>query len=91
MQDEEELLVTSLKRNNKIRRAVERKLRGALRKITEHNDQLFVELCETENAKAAELALEKLWTLGGFSCGPRDYEQIVERCLECLGKTKPID
>ena len=87
--EEDEDRVAVVKRHNRVLRKVHKQLRRTLNSATQHSDILFLELCNTD--KSAEFAMEKLWTLGQFECGPKDYEYIVERCLDVLGKTKSID
>lgn len=80
-----------LRRQNKALRKINKILRGALKTSKEYSDELFMVLCDSD--EDADIALEKLWTLGGFSeiCGPRDYHKIVEVCLSKMNVTIPID
>jgi hypothetical protein len=88
MHNEEELAV--VRQHNRALRTVHRQLRRALKYFTEYNDELFLELCNSN--KEAELAFEKLWTLGGITeCGPQDYNKIVEICLSKMNVIIPID
>jgi len=91
-EDEDEEHIEAVRRHNKALRKVHKALRNALKDSREYSDNLFLELCNTE-VTDAETAMEKLWTLGEMQniCGPRDYETIVEVCLEKLGVTSPID
>jgi hypothetical protein len=83
--DNEQLEV--IRQHNKALRKVHKTLRRALKFAVEYNDNLFLELCNSD--KEAELAMEELWARGNFKCGPRDYRDIVEACLTALAK--PID
>lgn len=78
--EEEEVFV--LRHNNKAQRSVNRQLRRAIKHFQNHTDELFLELCDTD--KEAEVAMEKLWTLGGFNCGPRDYDYMIDRCVDAV-------
>ena len=82
--DDEHVLV--IRRQNRVLRKVHRTLRRAVRDAQHRADETFAQVCEVKTE--AELAMEKLWTLGGFSCGPQDYDYIVESCLRALN---PID
>jgi len=87
--------VEVLRHQRRAQRSVNKYLRRAMKFFQKHNDELFLELCNTDctdfTDQEAVNAMEKLWTLGEFSCGPRDYNFVVERCLEALGKANPID
>jgi hypothetical protein len=72
-----------------VQRVVNKNLRRTLKTHQSTADSNFQELCETETE--AELALEKLWTLGELDCGPLDYDSIVVQCLDALGKTQAMD
>ena len=87
----EDSYIEVVRHHNRVLRKVHKTLRNALKLQQDKADSNFIEICETKTE--AELALEKLWTLGEFECGPLDYEYIVERCLEVvrLGKTNPLD
>jgi hypothetical protein len=89
MYEDERLSV--LQQHNRALRIVHRQLRKALKYTVEYNDNLFLELCNSD--PEAGLAMEKLWTLGGMQdiCGPRDYDKIVEVCLSKMNVTSPID
>ena len=78
-----------VRHHNRALRKVHKHLRRALKNTQEYSDELFLLLCD----KDAEIALEKLWTLGRMEdkCGPRDYDKIVEVCLAALNVTMPID
>lgn len=82
--DNEHLMV--VRKTNRVLRRVNQALRSANKTNKEYSDALFLELCEVD--KEAELAMEKLWTLGNFSCDPRDYNTIVETCLKALSQTQ---
>jgi hypothetical protein len=85
-QEEEEIFV--LRKNNRVQRVVNKNLRRTLKTHQSTADSNFQELCENETE--AELALEKLWTLGELDCGPLDYDSIVALALEALGKQQAI-
>lgn len=80
---DDESSVAELEKRNRAQRSTNRKLRRAHKSEQEHSDELFVALCQSQ--LEAKAALGELWTRGGFRCGPEDYDQIVERCLEALG------
>jgi hypothetical protein len=86
-EDEDELQV--VRHHNRVVRKVNKLLRTAQKKAQEDMDNMFLELCSMD--MEAELAMEKLRTLGQIECGPRDYDKIVEVCLAALNVTKPID
>lgn len=75
--------IAELERKNRAQRSTARKLRRAHKMEQEHSDELFNALCHSQ--LEARAAFGELWTRGGFRCGPEDYDQIVERCLEALG------
>jgi histone acetyltransferase (RNA polymerase elongator complex component) len=87
--DEEVEETFVVRHHNRILRKVNKSLRKVTQKQQEHNDELFLQLCETEND--AIIAMEKLRTLGEIDCDPLDYDTIVVRSLEALGKTQAID
>ena len=80
-----------VRRQNKVLRRTHSILRRNLQKSKLYSDELFLQLCES-NKSDAEIAMEKLWTLGGFEnqCGPEDYNYIVASCLDSLNKATAI-
>jgi len=82
-----------LRHHNRAQRSVNRQLRRALKRHQENADNMFLDICEVRTE--AELALEKLWTLGKFNCDPSDYESIIDICLDAyfngVRSDKPID
>jgi hypothetical protein len=86
--EEDEEHNSVLQKHNRVLRKVNKVLRNSHKVTKDYNDALFRELCETD--KEAELAMEKLWTLGGFEliCGPKDYNTVVETCLAALRARK---
>ena len=87
--DEEVEEVFVLRRHNRALRSVNKNLRELRKHSQDHSDALFLALCD--DSKEAEIAMEKLRTLGELDCDPLDYNHIVESCLEALGKTQAID
>jgi len=85
--DEDVQEITVLRHHNRALRKVHKQLRKAQKADQEYSDLLFQELCSSN--KEAEVAMGELWARGGFNCGPRDYEFIVETCLDALAKVKP--
>src|SRR5438270_13146531 len=81
--NERELVI---KNHNRVLRRVNKALRSSHRLTQEYNDALFKELCNA--GTEAELAMEKLWALGNFSCDPKDYETIVVTCIQALSQTQ---
>jgi len=78
--------VSVIRHHNRVLRKVNKSLRSTHKKIQEQADENFLQILEVKSD--AEIALEKLWTLGGFECGPSDYDFIVESCVRALN---PID
>jgi len=87
--DEEVEEVFILRRHNRALRSVNKSLRKLRNHSQEHTDEIFLALCDSD--KEAELAMEKLRTLGEFDCDPGDYDFVVAGCLDALGKTQAID
>ena len=77
---DEELQV--LRQQRRAQRSVNKQLRRVMRHFQNHNDELFLELCNADSF--AQVALEKIRTLGGIECGPSDYDLIVDKCLTAL-------
>jgi hypothetical protein len=90
MFNEDEEILHVVRRHNRILRKVHKVLRRNLQQKQEHADNIFVELCSNNEA---QLAMEKLWALGGIQdiCGPQDYDKIVDTCLSRLNVVIPID
>ncbi len=84
----EEEQIAILRKHNRALRSVHKQLRRALNHVTSYSDELFLELCDSGNE--SDIAFEKLWALGRFDCGPKDYTYIVEHCLEAIRQVKPI-
>jgi len=74
--------ITVVRRHNRALRTVNQKLRKNLAVSKAEADEIFLALCDTD--KSAELAFEKLRTLAGLTCGPRDYDTIVAMAVEAL-------
>jgi hypothetical protein len=79
-----------LQKQKRVLRKVNSVLRRDVVKSKQYSDYLFLELCS--NSSDTELAMEKLWALGGFEnkCGPQDYNYIVAACLDVLEKATAI-
>ena len=96
MENEFDEHASIIRRTNKALRTVNKQLRNALKKSREHADEIFLHLCETpaseeiEKSIDAETAMEKLRTFGGFQCGPRNYDFIVEMCLRALEDSETL-
>ncbi len=83
--NERELVI---KNHNRVLRRVNKALRKSNETVNEYSDSLFAELCNSNTE--AELAMEKLWTLGEFQCDPRNYDFIVEMCLRALEDSETL-
>ncbi len=80
--------VQVVRHHNRILRKVNKALRSTHKRIQEQADENFLQIVEVQSD--AEIALEKLWTLGELDCGPQDYDSIVSFCLEALGKNENV-
>ena len=85
--------ISVLRHHNRAQRSVNRQLRRALKRHQDNADAVFLDICETQTE--AELAMEKLWTLGKLNCDPSDYESIIDILLDAylngVRRDKPID
>lgn len=80
--DEEERLVTVLRKNNRAQRSVVKRLRRARLQAQEHADALFNALCETNTT--AENVIQEIWERGELNCSPNDYQSIIDLTVEAL-------
>ena len=82
-----------VRHHNRVLRKVHKTLRRTIREQKEQADSNFIKICETQTE--AELAMEKLWTLGKLNCDPSDYESIIDILLDAylngVRRDKPID
>ena len=78
---EEDDQVYVVRHQNRILRKVNRALRRTRNEIQEQADANFLQVCEVKSE--SQLAVEKLWTYGGFN-GPLDLEVLVDTCLKLL-------
>ena len=82
-----------VRHHNRVLRKVHKTLRRTIREQKEQADANFLKICETQTE--AELAMEKLWTLGKLNCDPSDYESIIDILLDAylngVRRDKPID
>jgi hypothetical protein len=78
----EQVRDNALRQHNRALRIVTRSLREKTRTLSDEYDSLVRAVLETETE--AERALRELWERGGFQCSPRDYDGIVERCIELI-------
>ena len=88
--EEDDEQIDVVRHHNRVQRRVNSSLRRALKYSVEYNDNLFMELCNSDSDKEAKLAMEKLWTLGKFQCGPQDYDFIVEMCIRALEDSETL-
>jgi hypothetical protein len=79
--EENDEYISVLRHQNRVQRSVNKQLRRALKLHKEKADSNFIEICETKTEE--QLAVEKLWTFGGFN-GPLDLDVLVDTCLELL-------
>ena len=77
----EDSYIEVVRHHNLVLRKVHKTLRNALKLQQEKADSNFIEICETKTEE--QLAVEKLWTFGGFN-GPLDLDVLVDTCLELL-------
>ena len=80
--DEELEEVFVLRHNNRAQRSVNKALRRALKRYQIQNDELFLELCNTD--QSAESALERIWSEAKLDCEIKDYETIASKCINAL-------
>lgn len=71
-----------LRHHNRVLRKSNKSLRSIRSHFQNHADELFLELCNADSD--AQIALEKIRTLGGIECGSGDYQMIVDSCLKAL-------
>jgi hypothetical protein len=84
--EEEELLVSVLRRNNRVRRGVERKLRRILEDQRNRLDLMFTALCDADTT--AQDAIQEIWERGGLNCSPDDVQSIIDLTVEALHALK---
>lgn len=82
--DEESEEVFVLRHNNRAQRSVNRALRRAINRHQKHTDELFLELCKSDNS--AEFALERIWSEVKLDCDLTDYDTIASKCIDALKK-----
>jgi hypothetical protein len=70
-----------VRHHNRVLRKVNHKLRNTARIQKEQADENFLRICEIKTEE--QLAVEKLWTFGGFN-GPLDLDILVDTCLQLL-------
>ena len=71
---QESELVEALRKNNRVRRSLEKKLRQSVTIVKTESDVLFKELCLIDESRLEAVdALEKLWAFGELTCEPLDY------------------
>lgn len=71
-----------VRKHNRVLRRVVSKLRKSIERHRHTEDKLFRALCDTN--PAAEEAMRELWESGQFTCGPQDYNQIIEQAVAAL-------
>jgi hypothetical protein len=83
---EEELLVSVLRKNNRIRRESEKRLRRILEDQTKRMDLMFTVLCDVDTT--AQNAIQEIWERGGLACSPDDVQSIIDLTVEALHALK---
>lgn len=83
---EEEEQIQVIRKNNRALRKVHKHLRRALKFSREYNDNLFLELCESDSL--AQEALDRIRIEGNIDCDSDDYEYIIFECLKALQESR---
>ena len=82
--DEDMEHVDVLQRLNRAVRRRNKQLRTVLTHVRTYTDATVAELFDAPNE--ANLALEKIRTLGGINCDPDDYDTVVKVCVAALNQ-----
>jgi hypothetical protein len=83
---EEEPLIQVLRKNNRIRREAEKRLRRVLEDQTKRMDLMFIALCDKDTD--AQNAIQEIWERGGLTCSPDDVQSIIDLTVEALHALK---